>query len=143
MGRCSYCRSKIYDDEVYCPTCGIRIERKNDANKIFKLIAKITAIITVVFWGILAQGFFLVFGMVGEPLIGMAFFIPFVWSFILLLSVFRKLNSKKPISKAFKIFILIFLSVPTGVMLLLLKKEEFKKTNEEIFSFKGDEDSKN
>ena len=118
MNHCSNCGSPISDRDIYCSFCGARIKRpksekkektkKMTANDVFRLVAKITAIITVVFWGILAQGFFLVFGMAGEPLIGMSFFIPFVWSFILLLSVFRKLNSKKPISKAFKIFILIF-----------------------------------
>ena len=128
---CPNCGSKISERDVYCSFCGAKIEQEvidkkksgRKANKVFKLIAKIAAGVD---FGIVA--FYLsiialdlsIFGFFME---GLIFMIPLIWMLPLMLSVYRKINNNEYMSKAYKICVLIFLSIPTGVMLLLIKDE--------------------
>ena len=131
MNYCYNCGSKISEYDVYCPFCGTKIEKEvvdkkksgRKANKVFKLIAKITAGVE---FGLVAFVLSLIaldlsiFGFFMEGLIVM---IPLIWMLPLMLSVYRKINNNEYMSKAYKICVLIFLSIPTGVMLLLIKDE--------------------
>ena len=131
MNYCYNCGSKISEYDVYCSFCGTKIEKEvvdkkksgRKANKVFKLIAKITAGVE---FGLVAFVLSLIaldlsiFGFFMEGLIVM---IPLIWMLPLMLSVYRKINNNEYMSKAYKICVLIFLSIPTGVMLLLIKDE--------------------
>ena len=133
MNHCSNCGSQISDRDIYCSFCGTKIKRpksekkektkKMTANDVFRLVAKITAIVTAGCWAIVAQVYFLIFSLYGHMLLGLVSFIPFIVSLLLTLSVINKTNNKAPMSKFYRICMLIFLSVPTGVMLLLIKDE--------------------
>ena len=133
MNHCSNCGSQISDRDIYCSFCGAKIKRpksekkektkKMTANDVFRLVAKITAIVTAGCWAIVAHIYFLIFSLYGYMLLGLVSFIPFIVSLLLTLSVINKTNNKAPMSKFYRICMLIFLSVPTGVMLLLIKDE--------------------
>ena len=101
-------------------------------------------IATTIIWAIGSNVFFVVFGLIGKPLTGLISYIPFVWSFLLMVVVLRKLSGKKPISIWFKLFILVFLSVPTGVMLLFVQNEIEQDANNDTMHYSEDEEySKN
>ena len=101
MNYCYNCGSKISEYDVYCPFCGTKIEKEvvhkkksgRKANKVFKLIAKITAGVE---FGLVAFVLSLIaldlsiFGFFMEGLIVM---IPLIWMLPLMLSVYRKINN--------------------------------------------------
>lgn len=129
MKYCCYCGKELLDEAVICPSCGCEVKKRSQmtANKIFKLIAKISAAVSVGYMALIASYVLLIFaasGMFGE---GLLWFIPLIWQIPLMLSVFRKIDGNEYMSQTFKICVLIFLCIPTGVMLLLIKDEEISK----------------
>lgn len=131
MNYCYNCGSKISEYDVYCPFCGTKIEKEVEdkkksgrkANKVFKLIAKITAAVEFGLAAYVLSIIALELSILGLVAYGLLALVPLIWMLPLMLSVYRKINNNEYMSKAYKICVLIFLSIPTGVMLLLIKDE--------------------
>ena len=104
---------------IFCELFGVHFK----ANKVFKLIAKITAGVEFGLVAFVLSLIALDLSIFGFFMEGLIVLIPLIWMLPLMLSVYRKINNNEYMSKAYKICVLIFLSISTGVMLLLIKDE--------------------
>ena len=134
MKRCKYCDAKIKDSAKFCDNCGGRFldesdlkqeEEKqeqevkiqetaqqntntnsNSMNETFGLLAKIFMILDCVFLGF--------------------YIIPLCWTIPMTVALFRKIENKEPISTAFKVCTLLFVSLFAGVFLFCMSDEQNK-----------------
>ena len=132
MKYCSYCGKELMDEDVFCSACGSKVEKRTKckANRVFKLIAKIAAGVSCGLWAMILSVFSLEFTLIGLVegenvwlLVGLLLLIPLVWKIPLMISVYKKFKYYEYMSKVYKICVLIFLSIPAGIMLLLMKDE--------------------
>ena len=151
MKYCSHCGTAIPDEAEICMHCGCRVgapakKPQNENDKTLGLIAKIFLIITDVSIATSALSFLfiiLVFGVLGKTIPGftpndqialaivngtfvaMLIFalVPLAWCIPMTVVVHRRLRDKQPIGTGFKICVLLFCNVVSGILLLCMKDE--------------------
>lgn len=151
MKYCSHCGTAIPDEAEICMHCGCRVgvapaSKSEDNNKTLGLIAKIFMIITDVSaaLGVLSILFILVFfGVLGNVVPGftpddqialaivngtfvfmlIVALVPLAWCIPMTVVVHRRLRDKQPIGTGFKICVLLFCNVVSGILLLCMKDE--------------------
>ena len=108
MAYCKNCGNEIEDNAKFCSVCGA--SQKDDANssngenESLITIIKVFAIITCIFSGF-------------------AFLIPLAWTIPMTISLCRKLDKHEYISVGFKVCILLFQSLLTGILVLVLPEK--------------------
>lgn len=151
MKYCSHCGTAIPDEAEICMHCGCRVgvapaNKSEDNNKTLGLIAKIFMIITDVSTAMGALSFLFIlvfFGVLGNVIPGftpddqmalaivngtfvfmlIVALVPLAWCIPMTVVVHRRLRDKQPIGTGFKICVLLFCNVVSGILLLCMKDE--------------------
>ncbi len=99
MKYCTKCGAQIFDEAIFCPKCGAPTQDETDkTSATLTLVAKIFMII-----GCVVQG---------------AYLIPLCWTIPMTVSYFKSVENHQPISTAFKVCSLIFVSPVAGIIML-------------------------
>lgn len=105
MKYCAKCGQELMDEAVVCTACGCMVETEAAAEaapakkeSVLKTVAKILMIISTV-----AYGFTL---------------LPLAWMLPMTITYCKKVKNNQPISTGFKVCILIFVNLISGVLLL-------------------------
>ena len=105
MKYCVRCGAELIDEAVVCVKCGCPTQTFTNSQKradsTFTTLAKVFMIIGTVFMGL--------FG----------FLIPLAWCIPMTVSYFNKLKYNQPISTAFKVCSLLFVSLLGGIFMLV------------------------
>ena len=107
MAYCKNCGNEIADNTKFCSVCGASQTDNNSANggnESLIVATKVFAIITCIFSGF-------------------AFLIPLAWTIPMTVSLCRKLDKHEYISVGFKVCILLFQSLITGILVLVLPEK--------------------
>ena len=104
MKNCNHCGKELLDEAVICPHCGCSVAELTATQDNSKMITLIRA--------------FMIVGCVLTSIYG--FLVPLFWTLPMTLKLLKMLDNKEPISMAFKICTLLFVSVITGILLLCL-----------------------
>ncbi len=110
MKYCKNCGSKMFEEEEFCSNCGywVNSEKETERKKIKKS----------------GDGPIKAFLIVGTIFTSLFFyFIPLAWCLPMTISGFRKMNKGLPISTAYKVCTLLFVSSIAGILLLCRKED--------------------
>lgn len=100
---CPYCGAEVSDNAVVCVTCGGMVGGQSLAVQKSKNSTMITVIKVFLILGCIAEGWAI---------------IPLLWCIPMTVSVFKSLNTGRPVSVGLKVCVLIFLSLVGGICLL-------------------------
>lgn len=102
MKYCKYCGGQIADEAVICVNCGCATENKAemtaDNNSTLKTIAKLFMILACIS--------------------GACLLIPLCWTIPMTVTYWRACEKNQPVSTAFKVCSLIFVSTVAGILML-------------------------
>lgn len=106
MKFCGKCGAQLVDEAVVCPKCGCaqapitRAGGTNSENDSLNLVIKIFMIIGCISWAF-------------------CFIVPLAWCIPMTVTVFRKLDAGEPMTTGFKVCVLLFVSLISGIILLV------------------------
>ena len=119
MKYCSTCGAELHDNDAFCPKCGARVdydEPKVEVEPVYsetKTKKRDSTLMTVAF----------VFNIIG-CIIFASFIIPLAWMIPMTVSLNDKIKNNEPISVGFKVCNLIFVSLISGILLLVGDENE-------------------
>lgn len=102
MKFCTHCGEQIDEKAVICPKCGCATDtavKSDETSSTLRTVAKI----------------FMIIGCVTSAFV---FLIPLCWTIPMTLNYFRALKENRPLSTAFKVCSLIFVSTVSGIIML-------------------------
>ena len=108
MKYCEKCGAEVQDDAQFCPKCGYKFGTAIKQEVVAKEHKRDDGIMTIA----------LVFCIICTVAAGFAI-IPLCWMIPMTVSLNDKIKNKEPISVAFKVCTLLFLSVIGGILLLV------------------------
>ena len=99
MRYCNHCGKEINDDAVICINCGCSTQN-NELKKSnsLQIAAQVFMIISTIYWGF--------------------FLIPLAWCIPMTVALSNKIKSGEQISTGFKVCILLFVNIISGILLL-------------------------
>lgn len=117
MKYCQYCGAEVSDDAIYCSKCGAKIGPQNHESNNYTVASanssnsekksdSICGTIAFVFMVLTCVAF------------GFAI-IPLAWMIPMTVSYYNHLQKREPVSVGFKVCILIFVNIISGVLLLV------------------------
>lgn len=110
MKYCTYCGAQMFDEAVLCVKCGRMVETAQTAQQGFSSRpAQTTDLSTIA----------KIFMIIGTVLMAISTFgIALAWCLPMTLSYSKKLQNREPITTAFKVCALIFVSMIGGILML-------------------------
>ena len=124
MKYCSHCGKELMDEAIICPGCGCAVEgirnktytRNNNDGLL--TAAKVFMIISCVACVLYSFIFIAIYSEYGYGASGIAYWLPLVWAIPMTVSLSNAIAEKRPISVAFKVCTLLFVSLISGILLL-------------------------
>lgn len=122
MSYCPHCGNEVHDEAIICVKCGCAIKPLQEENNDIPTIAKILMILTLIGYACcgLSAGLYVgvfVIWYIGLAM-GLGFSLPIIWGIPMTIHLCKKIKNNEPISKSFKIWTLLTVSIVAGIILL-------------------------
>ena len=124
MKYCSHCGKELMDEAIICPGCGCAVEgvrnktyaRNNNDGLL--TAAKVFMIIICAIYVLLGFIYIIIYSEYGYGASGIVYWLPLVWAIPMTVNLSNAIAEKRPISVAFKVCTLLFVSIISGILLL-------------------------